>query len=71
VLAGTVREFQWSNPHTWIQLDVPDASGKVTITIHPMRSGEPGDSFVSAVFADGRTLGTRTQAPASVAAPKP
>ena len=26
---GVVREFQWSNPHTWIQLNVADASGKV------------------------------------------
>jgi hypothetical protein len=28
VLKGTVKEFQWSNPHTWIQLNVVDASGK-------------------------------------------
>ena len=26
-LKGTVKEFQWVNPHTWIQLDVPDAKG--------------------------------------------
>jgi Family of unknown function (DUF6152) len=26
-LKGTVREFQWTNPHAWIHLDVPDASG--------------------------------------------
>jgi hypothetical protein len=29
VLKGEVKEFQWSNPHTWIQLNVKDASGKV------------------------------------------
>ena len=29
VLKGEVKEFQWSNPHTWIQLNVTDASGKV------------------------------------------
>jgi len=29
VLKGEVKEFQWSNPHTWIQLNVADASGKV------------------------------------------
>jgi hypothetical protein len=29
-LQGTVKEFQWTNPHSWIQLNVPDASGKVT-----------------------------------------
>jgi len=28
VLEGTVREFQWTNPHTWIQLMVKDAAGK-------------------------------------------
>jgi hypothetical protein len=22
-ISGTVREFQWVNPHTWIQIDVP------------------------------------------------
>src|SRR5690606_36963696 len=26
-LTGTVREFQWTNPHCYIQLLVPDASG--------------------------------------------
>ena len=29
-LVGTVKEFQWTNPHSWIQLNVPDAGGKVT-----------------------------------------
>ena len=29
VLKGEVKEFQWSNPHTWIQLNVTDESGKV------------------------------------------
>jgi len=29
VLAGTVREFQWTNPHAFIEVDVPDAQGKV------------------------------------------
>jgi hypothetical protein len=27
-LEGTVKEFQWTNPHIWIQLLVKDASGK-------------------------------------------
>jgi len=27
VLVGTVKDFQWSNPHIWIQLLVPDKSG--------------------------------------------
>ncbi|HTM96936.1 MAG TPA: DUF6152 family protein [Croceibacterium sp.] len=27
-ITGTVRQFQWTNPHSYIQLMVPDASGK-------------------------------------------
>lgn len=29
-LAGTVREFRWTNPHIYIYLQVPDEQGKVT-----------------------------------------
>ena len=28
-ISGTVKEFQFRNPHSWIQVEVPDASGKV------------------------------------------
>jgi hypothetical protein len=27
-LDGAVREFQWTNPHTWIQIVVKDANGR-------------------------------------------
>ncbi len=27
-LDGTVKDFQWTNPHSWVQLLVKDASGK-------------------------------------------
>lgn len=86
VLKGKVKEFQWSNPHTWIQLNVTDESGKtlewsieggspnlvgrqgwkrntfkpgdeVQVTVHPLRDGQPGGSFVRAVLPDGRKLG--------------
>ena len=33
VLKGAVKEFQWGNPHTWIQLNVTDASGKVVAAL--------------------------------------
>ena len=85
-LEGTVKEFQWTNPHSWIQLVVKDASGKeveysieggspnglsragwkrtslkpgdkVSIKIHPLKSGEKGGSFMSATLPDGSTLG--------------
>jgi len=28
-LSGTVTEFQWTNPHSWLELDVRTASGAV------------------------------------------
>jgi len=28
-LQGTIRDFQWTNPHSWIWIDVADASGTV------------------------------------------
>ncbi|HEY4030519.1 MAG TPA: DUF6152 family protein [Caulobacteraceae bacterium] len=28
MLDGTVKEFQWTNPHTWVQLLVKDPSGR-------------------------------------------
>jgi hypothetical protein len=28
-LTGTVTEFRWGNPHSWIHIDVADADGKV------------------------------------------
>jgi len=28
MLDGTVKEFQWTNPHTWVQLLVKDSAGK-------------------------------------------
>jgi hypothetical protein len=29
-ITGTVKEFQFKNPHSWIQVNVPDANGKIT-----------------------------------------
>jgi hypothetical protein len=28
-LTGTVKAFEWTNPHTWIHVDVPQADGTV------------------------------------------
>jgi Family of unknown function (DUF6152) len=28
-LAGTVKQFEWTNPHTWVWLDVPNDKGGV------------------------------------------
>jgi hypothetical protein len=32
-LMGTVREFQWSNPHCWIQLLVPPSAPGTSATV--------------------------------------
>jgi hypothetical protein len=29
-VTGTVKEFKWANPHSWIALEVPDGKGGVT-----------------------------------------
>ncbi len=29
VLEGTIKEFQWTNPHIWIQVNTTDTAGKV------------------------------------------
>lgn len=29
-LVGTVKQFKWANPHSWIELEVPDGKGGVT-----------------------------------------
>lgn len=85
-VSGTVKEFQWKNPHVWIQVNVKNADGTVqewsieggspnslsrrgwkastfkpgdtvTMRVHPMRNGSPAGTFISAKWADGRTLG--------------
>ena len=30
-LSGTVTEFQWTNPHAYIELDVPESNGTATV----------------------------------------
>ena len=32
-LTGTVREFQWTNPHSWLQLEVERGSSTVEYSI--------------------------------------
>ena len=84
VLDGTVREFQWTNPHSWIQLTVMEngqsveysieggspnglarkgwtrnsikAGDHAKVTIHPLKDGTRGGSFVKAELSDGSTL---------------
>ncbi len=83
-LEGQVREFQWTNPHSWIQLVVVENGAsqeysvegaspnglkrrgwtresfkpgdRIKLTIHPLKNGSKGGSFVRAVFPDGKTV---------------
>ena len=41
-LVGTVSQFQWSNPHCWIQLVVPGDSGAVEWSVE---MGSPSQLF--------------------------
>ena len=41
-LNGTVRQFQWSNPHCWIQVVVADKSGPVEWSVE---MGSPSQLF--------------------------
>ena len=84
---AVVKEVQFTNPHVWLQILVPDGKGgqtewgieagargmmirsgwkattlkpgdKVTLTMHPLKDGNPGGSLVSVKIPDGRTLGS-------------
>jgi hypothetical protein len=72
-LHGTVKEFQWSNPHAWIEIDVADENGantmwavEMTAPNNLMRTGwnrrtlQPGDEVVLTIrpLRDGQPGGT-------------
>lgn len=86
-ITGIVKEFRWTNPHSWIDLEVTDKGAatvwsiemnpppylvrsgwkastlkpgdKVSVTLNPIRTGEPGGIFVSVTLADGKVLDGR------------
>ena len=99
-LAGTVVEFQWTNPHSWIWLDVPAAGGaaekwgiegmspnflerrgwskntlkpgdKVTVVIHPVRTGGHGGSFMRMTLANGTVMDMMGGPPGGAKPPPP
>ncbi len=84
-VSGTIKTFQWTNPHIWIEVLAPEADGtvkqwsieggapnalvrrgwkvkalaigtKVTVTIHPLKTGEAGGSLLTIKLDDGRTF---------------
>ena len=94
-LDGEVKDFQWTNPHIWIQVNVKDQEGKVSewsieggspnglkrdgwtkksiaagdkinVTIHPLKDGSLGGSFMRAVV-NGKQLGRTVRPPAEEA----
>lgn len=54
---GTVKEFQWTNPHSWLQ----------KVVFHPMRDGSHGGRLVTVTLADGHVYNGQGGAPAEVA----
>ena len=81
-LNGVVKEFQYTNPHSWLIVDMTNKDGsvttwgfeaegpgvlmrngihksdltpgtKLTITVHPLKNGQPAGSWVRAVREDG------------------
>ena len=85
-LEGVVKEFQWTNPHVWLQILVSDDKGattewsleagapgmltrtgwkssllkpndRVTVVIHPLKSGASGGSLVRVTLPNGRVMG--------------
>ena len=100
-LSGTVTSFEWTNPHAYIEIDVPEATGgikhwtvemgspsilqqsgwkfkdlkfgdKVSVSISPLRNGDPGGLLVQATLPDGRVLGNGPgRGPAAPRAPAP
>ena len=100
-LTGSVTEFQWTNPHAYIELDVAESNGtakkhwtielgspsilqqsgwkykdlkfgdKVTATINPLRSHEPGGLLVEVTLPDGRVLGNGPGRGPAAPAPTP
>ena len=72
-LVGAIKEFQWTNPHSWIQIEAPDANGVVrewsiesnstgTLSREGWRPGsfKPGDKVTIKIFPmkDGSPGGT-------------
>jgi Family of unknown function (DUF6152) len=84
-IEGEVKDFQWTNPHIWIQVNVKGTDGKLTeysveggspnglkrqgwtkksinagdkivLTMHPLKDGSPGGSFMRA-SVNGTSLG--------------
>ena len=84
-ITGTIKKFDWTNPHTWIWIDVANEKGvmetwgiegmspnylarrgwtrttlkpgdKISVTLHPLKTGENGGTWVDAKRPNGESL---------------
>jgi Family of unknown function (DUF6152) len=84
-LTGTVKNFQWTNPHVYLDIVVDDGKNpptlwplegssvvalyrngwkksmlkegdKVTVKIHPLRSGKPGGNVLTVTLPSGEEM---------------
>jgi hypothetical protein len=83
-LKGTVKQWQFTNPHSWLQLNVVEngreteyslegasvntlirrgwgrdtfkPGQKVSVVMYPLLNGKKGGAFLSATFANGKTI---------------
>jgi hypothetical protein len=62
-LVGTVKEFQWTNPHTWVQLMVNNAEGESVEW--SIEGGSPGtlsrNGWKATSFKPGDTVTIRAR----------
>ena len=56
VLTGTIKEFQWSNPHTWIHLEVTKTDG--TKEEWMVEGGTPNTLLRRGITKDSLKIGT-------------
>jgi hypothetical protein len=97
-MKGVVKEFQYTNPHSWLIVDITNKVGlvttwgfeaegpgvlmrngihksdlapgtKLTLTVHPLKNGQPAGSWVKAVRDDGVEFSPRLRPGESVPAP--
>ena len=71
-LTGTVKEWRWMNPHTWLYLTVKDANGKdQEWAIEGRPPGHPRPRGLERHDSQARRQGHRTREPREERRPRP
>jgi hypothetical protein len=82
-VAGTVKEFQWTNPHAFILMMVANGDGQldqwaiemggpgmnISVIMHPLGDGAHGGQFLAVTLPDGTQLGNPNVEPTPDRAP--